>query len=372
MPQGAAMSISPISKAPAGQRDGESVARELQRRLAFEQRITAASASLMRSNPEALDGVVEEVLGSIGTFFAVDRAYVFAFDAASGHQSNTHEWVASGISREAHNLQEIPLDTFPWLMQELSTDRAVACPDIRELPIEAASERAEFEREGICSIAIVPVWNGAQLAGFVGFDAVRQRVEWGDDYLTGLRLLAQMLGSALRSRDMALQLQRLALHDPLTGLPNRKHLQERIEAALATPGACLVVAMLDLDDFKRINDRHGHAVGDAVLCEVARRLSAAAPPGGMVARMGGDEFVFLGRLEGDQRPDAVAGAFLEAFEREIEAEGLGFRLGLSLGMVTAEAGRRDPGQLLRQADAAMYRAKAAGKGGWSCEPATGA
>ena len=81
--------------------DAMAIARELERRLAFERRITAASASLMRSETEMLDHVIEEVLGSIGSFFEVDRAYLFAIDQGAGHQSNTHEWVAPGRYRLA-------------------------------------------------------------------------------------------------------------------------------------------------------------------------------------------------------------------------------------------------------------------------------
>jgi diguanylate cyclase (GGDEF)-like protein len=342
--------------------------RELQRRLAFERRITAASALLMRSDGEALDGVIEEVLGSIGAFFDVDRAYLFVIDHAQGHQSNTHEWVAPGISTEAHNLQQVPLTVFPWLLAELSADRAVSLPDIRSLPDSAGNERAEFEREGIRSIAIVPVWDAATLAGFVGFDAVRQRVEWGEDYTMGLRLLAQMLGSALRARAMARQLQAMAFHDPLTGLPNRKLLQERLEAALRREetGRQVLVAMVDLDDFKRINDAHGHAVGDAVLCQAAARLAQALREQDTVARLGGDEFVVVVDDGAKLAPEEVARRLQRAFAEPVEVEGRSFRLGLSIGMAVAGAAG-DAQRLLRRADAAMYRAKAAGKDRWACD-----
>ena len=357
---------------PAGTPDGEAATRELQRRLAFERRITAASASLMRSDGEALDGVIEEVLGSIGDFFAVDRAYLFVIDHAQGHQSNTHEWVAPGISTEAHNLQQLPLTVFPWLLAELSADRAVSLPDIRQLPAIASSERAEFEREGIRSLAIVPLWDAATLAGFVGFDAVRQRVEWGEDYMMGLRLLAQMLGSALRSRAMARQLQALAFHDPLTGLPNRKQLQERLETALQREGRArqVLVAMVDLDDFKRINDEHGHAVGDAVLCEAASRLAQALREQDTVARLGGDEFVVVVDDGGKLAPEEVARRLQRAFVEPVMVEAHCFRLGLSIGMAVADAAG-DAQQLMRRADAAMYRAKEGGKNRWVCDvPAT--
>lgn len=343
-------------------------AQELQRRLAFERSITAASAALMRSDAATLDQVVVDVLGSIGRFFKVDRAYLFEIDESAGHQSNTHEWVAPGISAEAQNLQQIPLTVFPWLLAGLREDRTISLPDVAALPAEAVNERAEFEREGIQSIAIVPIWQGSRLAGFVGFDAVRQRVEWGEDYLMGLRLLAQMLGSALQSRAMARMMEALAFHDSLTGLPNRKLLQDRLESAVMRAqrhGRSLLVAMVDLDDFKRVNDRYGHAAGDAVLCESARRLVQTLRASDTVARLGGDEFVLVIEDTNEVGPEQVGPRLLAAFSPEFEVEGMHLQQQLSVGMVLADPAVDDVDRLLRRADAAMYRAKASGKNRWA-------
>ncbi|MCA1713873.1 MAG: diguanylate cyclase [Gammaproteobacteria bacterium] len=308
-----------------------SSALELQRRLAFERCITSASAALMRSDGGALDQVVVEVLGSIGRFFKVDRAYLFEIDQTAGHQSNTHEWVAPGISAEAQNLQQIPLTVFPWLLAGLRDDQTISLPDITALPAEAVNERAEFEREG-----------------------------------------AQMLGSALQARAMSRRLEALAFHDSLTGLPNRKLLQDRLESALVRvrrQGRGLLVAMVDLDDFKRINDQYGHAAGDAVLCETARRLVQALRPIDTVARLGGDEFVLVIEEETDEvAPEQVGQRLLAAFSPEFEVEGLHLQQHLSVGMVLVDPAVDDADRLLRRADAAMYRAKAGGKNRWVCDP----
>jgi diguanylate cyclase (GGDEF)-like protein len=338
----------------------------LERRLDFERRLTAISADLMRSEGEGLDAAVLSGLSTIGGFFEVDRAYLFEIDEQAKTKSNTHEWVAEGISSEAANLQDLPLDLFPWLMAELQADRAVALDDVSKLPPKAVSERREFERERIRSIAIVPIWNGPRLAGFAGFDAVRRQVHWDEDYLTGLRLLAQMLGCALRAREMARKLQAMAFQDPLTGLPNRALLGDRMEAALRRAhryGSDVLVAMVDLDDFKPVNDRHGHAVGDAVLCEVARRLQRTLRATDTVARLGGDEFVLVVE-DADEAMSMVADRLLAAFEEPFQAEGLALSLSPSIGVVVAGPGDDCADRLLRRADEAMYRAKAAGKHCW--------
>jgi diguanylate cyclase (GGDEF)-like protein len=341
----------------------------LRRRLDFERRLTAVSAALMRSEGDALDATIVDALGQVGAFFRVDRAYVFGIDHAAGVQSNTHEWVAPGISSESVNLQGLPLDTFPWLMRELSADRAVACADVAELPDEAVSERAEFTREGIRSIVIVPIWDGTVLSGFAGFDAVRARIQWDEDYLIGLRLLAQMLGSALRARDMARRLRAMAFRDSLTGLANRAMLARRFGEALdraAERGGRVIVALVDLDDFKPINDRLGHAAGDAVLCEVGRRLAACAGEDDTVARLGGDEFVVL-VADPHARLHEVGARLMGAFDEAFLAEGAIVGLHASIGLAVAGARDDHADRLLRRADAAMYRAKAAGKHRWEVE-----
>ncbi|GAA4865499.1 sensor domain-containing diguanylate cyclase [Luteimonas vadosa] len=345
--------------------------RSLQKRLDFERSLTALSAALMRTEPDDLDSVVEDALATVGTFFQVDRAYLFEIDMQAGHASNTHEWVANGISAEAQNLQEVPVDTYPWLMAELRADRAMVMNDIADLPEEAVNEREEFRREGIRSIAVVPIWHGVDLAGFAGFDAVRRKVVWEEDYLLGLRLLAQVLGSALRSRSLARWLRHMAFHDALTGLPNRALLEDRLQAALLRArryDSGLLLAMVDLDDFKLVNDRHGHAIGDAVLCQVARRLQQALRSTDTVARLGGDEFVLVVE-DVSESIQVVADRLLSSFDPEFVIEGVRLRVSPSIGIVQVPPGLSDADALMRHADAAMYRAKAAGKHRWVCERA---
>jgi diguanylate cyclase (GGDEF)-like protein/PAS domain S-box-containing protein len=157
-----------------------------------------------------------------------------------------------------------------------------------------------------------------------------------------------------------------ALHDPLTGLSNRALFQERLERALGrlrrrrTP---LAVLFLDVDDFKLINDSLGHAAGDRLLIEIAARLSAAVRPGDTVARQGGDEFtVLLARVQGLEEAEATAERLAAELRRPIAIDGLSLVIGVSVGVALADDSGPSAEELLTQADAAMYTAKAGGKG----------
>lgn len=161
------------------------------------------------------------------------------------------------------------------------------------------------------------------------------------------------------------ELAHAAMHDSLTGLPNRLLVLDRLTQLLATitrTGKRCAVLFLDVDRFKLVNDTNGHAVGDALLVAVARRLGRALRPGDTLGRFGGDEFVVL-----CADVDDVAAATAVA-ERLLDQMGAPFEVGnqeifatLSIGIAMASAGD-DPGALLRDADAALYQAKEAGRG----------
>jgi len=156
----------------------------------------------------------------------------------------------------------------------------------------------------------------------------------------------------------------LAYHDTLTGLPNRRLLDDRMRQAvyLAQRKDTKVAALLiDLDDFKQVNDALGHRAGDAVLREVAQRLSACMRKADTLARHGGDEFVaLLPDLQRESDCQFVAEKALRALEPEFRVDGRTFRIGASIGISVYPADARDGETLLRNADVAMYHAKQLG------------
>ena len=160
------------------------------------------------------------------------------------------------------------------------------------------------------------------------------------------------------------QLLAIAMRDPLTGLSNRRALTERIERALqsANTNASLALLLIDLDGFKPINDAYGHAVGDDVLCEVARRLNNLTEGADTVARIGGDEFVLL--VEGETSHESLAdfaARVMDAFEAPYLIGELQLHISASVGVAQYPPTAANAVELLRQADTAMYNAKRAGK-----------
>ncbi len=160
------------------------------------------------------------------------------------------------------------------------------------------------------------------------------------------------------------QLQHQALHDPLTGLANRALLTDRIEQALAAAhlhASGVALLFLDLDRFKSINDTLGHPVGDSMLSAVSGLLQAAVRPGDTVARFGGDEFVILCPDCTADQAASMAGRIQSALGDSAVADSVDVRLSASIGVVVSTPGSSTATTLLRDADSAMYAAKARGR-----------
>ena len=177
-------------------------------------------------------------------------------------------------------------------------------------------------------------------------------------------LAAALLGFAVgviatrrRTRRQLATARAEALHDPLTGLPNRRAAVAEVHTRHA--GGPFLLALLDLDDFKQVNDSHGHLVGDDLLRLVAARLYLAIPPDGFAARLAGDEFLILLPDHGGDPADAIT-AVLTLLAEPVTIGAATLWPHASAGVATTAGGAASWRHLLARADHALYRAKAAG------------
>ena len=263
------------------------------------------------------------------------------------------------------------------LAQQLAFEPSVIVVDYR-LPdgsgIDLARELKERDPE-------VPV---LLLTGYASLDTAVAAVGQLDAYLikpvapkTFLQTIRNALarrGLVTENRSLVERLQRLnayqALYDPLTGLPNRALLDDRLTQALAAArrtGGSLAVLFVDLDGFKVVNDLFGHHVGDQLLREMADRLAAARRQSDTVARFGGDEFVVVcPDIKTSAAACRIAEHLLLELAKPAEVEGVEHRLTASVGIALTAPGAvsQSPETLLRNADTAMYRAKEGGRDGW--------
>jgi diguanylate cyclase (GGDEF)-like protein len=198
------------------------------------------------------------------------------------------------------------------------------------------------------------------------FAAIGLRVLWMFQRVRSQSLkledgLARLEISFLHRNELEADLRHQALHDPLTGLANRLLFEDRLSQAYARTsrnGGIGAVMMLDLDDFKEINDSHGHLAGDKLLVEVARRLDAVTRPSDTLSRFGGDEFLYLTEgLTSEDEVRQISKRLLGEFDQTFIIDGINIEQRASVGIVICDSTSLGNTDCLRDADAAMYEAK---------------
>lgn len=220
----------------------------------------------------------------------------------------------------------------------------------------------------------VPIMVGGRLRGYLNLDNFENPHAFGEDAHAIAEAISSQVAVALQRLTLERDLQReraryemLASHDALTGLPNRRLFQDRLEQALAQArraSASLAVLYLDLDGFKEVNDAKGHDVGDALLTAVGRRWADTVREVDTVARLGGDEFgVVLVNVTDIDDALGVAHKLRGALDAALLVNGASVRLGASVGVALFPIDGETADALMRSADGAMYAAKVAGKGG---------
>ncbi len=193
---------------------------------------------------------------------------------------------------------------------------------------------------------------------------------FGDEDQQFLPLVVDRISLALENARRAAELSRMAFHDPLTNLPNRTLLLDRVAHALARTGRTgrsAAVLFLDLDNFKVINDSLGHQAGDALLIEVAQRLSSSVREDDTVARLGGDEFtILLEDVASEAEAIEAAERVAQALQAPILLDSHELRVTASIGIVVSNSAEHKSSEgFLRAADVAMYCAKVQGKSGYA-------
>lgn len=254
----------------------------------------------------------------------------------------------------------------------LVTQQTVSCDDLAE---EARFDVPElWTRSNAASVIEVPIPGQDMPVGVLGVESSR-RAAFSTEDVNFVKAVANVLAAAMARNRAEMAIRQQALQDPLTGLPNRLLLADHVTVANgiagnlpAMSGADRTVFVLDIDRFKEINDTLGHAIGDLVLLEVARRLRQLGDPVEVVARLGGDEFALVAHLARDEDrlasridEDRLASRILSVLGEALDVGGVNLRLRGSIGVASADVDRDgnplEVPALLRRAEAAMYQAK---------------
>ncbi len=265
-------------------------------------------------------------------------------------------------------------DDYPQVLDHIPMTRGVMAR-VARTGVPALLSRIDHDPDfigafdGISSEVCVPLRDDGRVAGVLNLEATGE-YQFRERDLELMLALAQHIDSAIgrtrlyqRLRASEERYRHLALHDPLTGLPNRTMFAEQVESELTRAGhPRLAIGFLDLDGFKLVNDSLGHDAGDHLLQHVAKRLVAAVRGNDVVARLGGDEFAIMFPGLGDgTEVGPIASRVMEVLARPFTVDGVEVAVSASIGVAIDSGTMTSHGDLLRRADIALYEAKGDGR-----------
>jgi diguanylate cyclase (GGDEF)-like protein len=320
------------------------------------------SGRILQHSPE-LDSAIVALLEHARTMYRAERAEVLLYPRTVG-----------GDALLTTTAEDLPATTM------VPVTIAPDDPIQRRIRTEAhaffhAPSLMEDAVDGIRQAMIAPLRGEAGTIGSILIgNRLTQGTSFTDDDLRLLETLANQAAAALENGQLEQSLAELsrlkeelrhqAYHDPLTGLGNRSLFAEQVNARILRPGPGLlpVVLFIDLDDFKIVNDSLGHVAGDRLLVAVADRVRSCVRSGDVAARLGGDEFaILLDDVPDLSRTLSVCQRLLEALKVPVPIEGQELSISASIGIAAARDEQDRADDLLRNADVAMYTAKAQGK-----------
>jgi diguanylate cyclase (GGDEF)-like protein len=310
---------------------------------------------------------IDKALTTLGEAANVDRVYLFENhlhpDTKEMAVTLRFEWTRPGIkSSRPHwqnqRYQSLGLERWYVAFSKGQSIRGLT----QEFPLP---ERELLSRDSIQSILLVPMRLEDKFWGYLGLADCTNERHWSNHEESSLLTMAASISGARVRQQVEEKIRYQALHDLLTGLPNRLLFNEMLSKTLpnaARRGESLAVMFLDLDRFKTINDTLGHRLGDKLLQSVATRLKESLRSGDTIARWGGDEFIILlPRISYVEEVTQVAGRILQALESPFLVEEHELYISASLGIALFGKDSPDAETLIQHADSALYYAKDKGK-----------
>ncbi len=322
--------------------------------LKFEKMVSEISSHFISLPAQQIDDGINHVLQTVGTFFNVDRTYIFQFSDDGIFMSNTHEWCANGIASQMSKAQNDRIDALPWWDQMIRTNEYVHIPDVNELPSEAKAEKAIFQSHSIQSLLCVPLVVNRSIAGFFGLDTVKNRIVFTPDQVLLLNIVAEIMSNALARRKDFHTIYHLSFYDQLTGLYSRRFYDEELQRLDVPRNLPLTIAILDVNGLKLTNDAFGHHAGDQLLQKVASVLRRECRTDDIIARIGGDEFIIILPKTDSSQAHALTARICTAVSSEtIEA----LPLSVSCGLATKLDKHKKVSDVFKEAEDKMYRTK---------------
>ena len=180
----------------------------LEFQISLERLIAHLSTQFISLDHEKLNKQINKSLQSIAQLLKADRSYIFLIDQANGEMNNAWEWCEDEISPQINNLQKLPLDTFPWVMNKLYNLENIVISDVDDLPQQAENLKQTLKEQDIKSAILIPIPGKESIAGFWGIDAVDEKKAWNNNIINLLQIIGEIFGNALKQSEYEAKLKR--------------------------------------------------------------------------------------------------------------------------------------------------------------------
>lgn len=335
--------------------------------LAFQKLVLDISFDFMTINHRNFDKKIDSLLKRLGNFLQADRSYLIKLE--DNQLIYSHEWNNEdffSMMMIDHENTAIDLRNFPYWQEQLNNNESIYyIEDLNQMSSEAKKEQAYLKKLNIQSMISVPLIVEKNLYGFIGIDSIRTRKKWTKENIRLLRALAKIIATGISQIKADQQINYMAYHDQLTGLPNTRLLTERIEEGIrqvSRGNGFLSIIFIDLDEFKKINDSLGHEQGDELLKQISNRLLNVVSEKDTVSRRGGDEFIIaLRNYQNEEELHQIIKEIISEFEKPFVLENKEKFITASIGISRYPEDGDHPMLLMKNADIAMYHAKDLGK-----------
>ncbi len=313
---------------------------------------------------ENLDVAIERATSAEAKKLAMElRGRMLALTLASGAATGVSAQLDAVSDMFEHGAEQFAQDGFAFRLQaeavaqdsQLTSKVAIGMSLVAALLITASLTRS----------IVPPLHRATIIATQIAQGNLKNDIKpQGSDEMVMLLGALNVMQAALNERDVvARQIEYMAHHDVLTGLANRLQFAKRLEKAMigVSTGSPFTLHLIDLDRFKPVNDTFGHAVGDALLQSVSKRLQRCTRETDLVARLGGDEFAVVQYTGSMAQSEQLARRMVTALSRPFDLQGIEISIGTSIGFRVSDL-HSSSADLLRDADEALYAAKAGGRG----------
>ncbi|MDD4690518.1 MAG: sensor domain-containing diguanylate cyclase, partial [Eubacteriales bacterium] len=326
--------------------------------------VSETSHDFVSANEQNFNDKVYRMLERCGSFIKSDRAYIALLEPNEERIHYSSEWLAESVLLHSDMFEESVLDMQSMLLKLFESQNVVKLHNT-ELMSKTEKLRNQLISRKIRALLALPIKKQDTIIGFLIFTAAHPLIEWGSESFTYMEVITNIIADAVIKIKAEKEINFIAYHDQLTLLPNRVLFKDRMEKTIKSAEKTkkmLVLAFLDIDSFKAVNDTMGHELGDQLLFEVAQILSRGIRSSDMIARFGGDEFIILlNDITSKKDIIKILDKLIDMLHKPILLNGQTFSISVSVGVALYPQDGTDAKTLIKNADIAMYNAKTRGK-----------